>query len=78
MNDIPHVVDHIKALIGPPMEAKTRLVPITTAPELAAVQAGAAGDLGKPFGVRIGEAWYAEADEIDQYRQAQYRQSFRS
>jgi hypothetical protein len=52
------------------MEEKTRLIHITTAHDLAAVQAGAAGDLGKPFGVRIGEAWYAEAGEMEQYRRA--------
>jgi hypothetical protein len=41
------------------MNDKTRLIPVTDGPEIAAVQAGAAGDLGKPFGVQIGEAWYA-------------------
>lgn len=60
------------------MSDKTRLIQVTAAAEISAVQAGAAGDLHKPFGVLIGEAWYAEAGEIDQYRQAQYRQSFRS
>jgi hypothetical protein len=52
------------------MNDKTRLVSITSELELAAVQAGAAGDLGKPFGVQIGEAWYAEAGEMERYRRA--------
>jgi hypothetical protein len=52
------------------MNDKTRLIPVTDGPEIAAVQAGAAGDLGKPFGVQIGEAWYAEAGEMERYRAA--------
>ena len=53
------------------MDEKPRLERVSDPGEVAAVQAGRAGDLAKPFGITDGEGnWWALGDELARYRKA--------
>jgi hypothetical protein len=58
---------------GPVVEGaeKPRLVRVDRLTEVNALRAGFNGDLGCPFGIEHDGRWYALAEELEAYRQAQ-------
>jgi hypothetical protein len=48
---------------------KPKMIPVTDPAEIEALKRGAQGELDAPYGIEYAGRWYAEASELERYRQ---------